>query len=329
MSLHSIINEIKKNRKRAPFTVAAVPERDGVFIGLDNADKPCVFISSQDSRHLPTIRTSHLKVEFSRKYKLALKNDEVREGSYHGILCMSDEQTDREIFVSIIDSMLKSSPLLNTESISSLFHSLVNLFSVKTTQDFVNERRGLWAELFFMTRSIGTLQWAASWHSEPTRVFDFSSKNRRIEIKCTIRAERIHEFSHNQLISLPNQETAIVSYLLQEDDQGKSLRALIDEVRSQLSGSPYLIKLEKSIRRVGMHEPEEEGPRFNEGYANQHIAWFKSTEVPRFTTNEPPGVTCTHYKSDLTNAPQLSDQEIDSWVSDWANLDTSDLSKNG
>jgi hypothetical protein len=324
MSLHSIIEEIKEKRKRAPFTVAAVPEREGVFIGLDNEDKPCVFISSQDSRHLPTIRTSHLKVEFSRKYKLALKDTEVREGSYHGILCMSDEQTDREIFVSIIDSMLKSSPLLNTENINLLFHSLVNLFSVKPTQDFVNERRGLWAELFFMTQNGGIAQWADSWHSEPTRVFDFSSKNRRIEIKCTIRPERIHEFSHSQLISLPNQETAIVSYLLQEEDQGKSLRALIEEVRSQLSGSLHLIKLEKAIRRVGMHEPEEEGPRFNESYANQHSAWFKSTEVPRFTTDEPPGVSGTHYKSDLTNATQLSDQEIKSWVSDWVRLDSNE-----
>lgn len=317
MPLHSIIRELKENRKKAPFTVAAVPEREGVLIGIDNEDKPCVFISSQDSRRLPTIRTSHLKVEFSRKYKLALKDGDVREGSYHGILCMSDEQKDREVFVSIIDSMLKSSPLLNTESINLLFQSLVSLFSVKPTQDFASERRGLWAELFFMAQNGGIAQWAASWHSEPTRIFDFSSKNRRIEIKCTIRPERIHEFSHSQLISLPNQETVIVSYLLQEDDQGKSLRALIDDVRSQLAGSPYLIKLEKAVRRAGMHEPEEEGPRFNESYANQHAAWFRSTEVPRFTTNEPQGVTGTHYKSDLTNVLQLSDQEIKSWVSDW------------
>lgn len=323
MSLLSVLQQIKDNRKRAAFTVAPVPDRNEAFIGLDNGDRPCVFIPSRDTRVLPTIKTSYVKVEFSKRYKLCMGDTDIRDGTYHGILCLSDEQADKDTFISVVDSMLRSpGDTISTENINLLFHSLVNLFSVMPTQDFLNERKGLWAELFFMKQLTGFSYWVSSWHNEPTRVFDFSSGRMRIEIKCTTRQERIHEFSHSQLTTMPNQETTIVSYILQEDDEGKSLRSLIEEARSQLSGSPYLIKLERAIRRVGMHEPEEEGPKFNEAHANQHVAWFKSTDVPRFTTEEPIGVTGTHYRSDLTNAPQLSDQEVKSLVSYWARVDS-------
>jgi len=256
-------------------------------------------------------------VEFSKNYTLSIGPDNIREGKYHGILCLSDDSTDKDTFIFILDSVLSSGGLNNVDTINIIFRSLVNLFSVEKTQDNISEQKGLWAELFFMRKNGGFRRWAKSWHNEPTGIFDFSTETKRLEIKSTTRPERIHEFSHTQLLTMPHQETTIVSYLLQEDDTGRSLKTLIDEARSELFGNPHLIKLEKAIRRAGMAELDQDGPRFNEDYVNRHVAWFRSTEIPRFMTDEPPGVTGTHYKSDLTNAPKLSDQEIKSFILDF------------
>ena len=209
---------------------------------------------------------------------------------------------------------------VTVESITSIFHSLVNLFSVKIEQDTVFAQRGLWAELFFMQKYGGFEFWASSWHSEPTRTFDFSAANLRTEIKCTIRPERIHEFSHSQLVSISDDKIVIVSYLLQEDDSGTSLQELIENAIGKFRGTHHFIKLERAIRKVNMNNPENTGPKFNPNHAMQNVAWFRSLDIPKFPIREPTGVTDTHYKSDLTQTPRLSEDEINTWKSEWGKI---------
>ena len=318
MSLLSVLKEVKKKGIKTDYAAMPVKDKKGIFVGLDRECRPCVFIESEGQEGMPSIRTAQIKVEFSRKYKLLMGSALKKEGIFHGILCLSRDQNDKSTFIDIMDSLLKQpNNVFSTESINRIFHSLVNLFSVKPSANFIHERRGLWAELYFMKKYHGSKFWFPYWHSEPTRVYDFSKKSKRTEIKCTISDERIHEFSHKQLFGLPFDDIRVVSLMLQEDDAGISLRSLIDEAKQTLSGSPHYIKLEKEIRRVGMSDPEEEGPKFNETYAARHIAWFKASEVPRFTTEEPAGVSGTRYKSDLTTANRLSPQEIEEWINGW------------
>jgi hypothetical protein len=317
MTVQSLINEIVKNKGKNLITAARFPGRNEVLVGIDNRNRPCIFVKSNDNVSIPNVKTSNLKVEFSKKYKLLLDGKDVEENSYHSIQCQSEEKNDIITFMSIMDSFIGSSPVINARIINDMFHSLSNLFGVIPSGDFITERKGLWAELFFMRNHGGISRWAHYWHSEPTRLFDFSNANKRIEVKCTTRPERIHEFNHSQLMSLPNQKILIASYVLQEDDQGVSLKSLIDEARESLADNQDIIKLEMSVRSAGMNEAEEEGPKFNEINAARNEAWFNSIEVPRFVTEEPPGVSGTHYKSDLTGAPRLTTENITDFISDW------------
>ena len=159
--------------------------------------------------------------------------------------------------------------------------------------------------------------WAEHWHSEPTRLFDFSKGNHRIEIKTTSKPERIHEFSHRQLFSLSSEEISIVSMMLREEDAGLSLRSLIEEAKKNLRATPYFIKLEKAVRSAGMDNSSDTGPRFNDLEASRQLAWYGAESVPRFRTQEPEGVSGTHYRSDLTNAPKLTAEQVKDWMQNW------------
>jgi hypothetical protein len=316
MTLFSLLDNIKLNMTRAPYTVSPVEGIPGVYFGLDNDEKPCLFIETSQMQSTPSIITSQIKVEFFKKYRLSVPNQPEREGTYHGVLCLSKDPVDKQTFIAVLESMLEGlNGNLTVESLTSIFHSLVNLFNTAPDPDLTLAQRGLWAELFFMQQNRGFLFWAPFWHSEPNRLFDFSSRNFRTEVKCTIKPERIHEFSHHQLVSMSNDIIVVASILLREDDSGTSLAELINAARTELRGTIHYVKLERAIRSARMNDPDVEGPKFDALHAGQNIAWFRSTDVPRFPSQEPTGVTGTHYRSDLTQALRMTLEEINDWIS--------------
>lgn len=318
MSLLSIFENIKSNRTSSSYSVSPVERMDGLFFGLDTKGHPCLFIATTQTHSIPSIRTSQIKVDFYKKYKLILSGTEGREGIYHSIICLSKDLIDIHTFVAVLDSVLNElNGIISVETLKSVFHSLSNLFSISPEEDAENVQRGLWTELFFMQQTKGFSFWASTWHSEPHRLFDFSTDGMRNEIKCTTKAERIHEFNHNQLVTMSDDRIVVISFLLREDDSGISLRELIELAKTDLKGTSDYIKLEKAIRNAHMNERDYDGPKFNPDYAIQSIAWFKSTDIPRFPIQEPVGVSGTHYRSDLTQATQMSQQEISEWISQW------------
>jgi hypothetical protein len=145
-------------------------------------------------------------------------------------------------------------------------------------------------------------------------MFDFSTSNIRLEIKTTIGNQRVHHFSHRQVFALEGEEIVIASILLQEDDTGLNLKQLIEECRNSLMGTDYYLKLEKAVRRAGMDDISITGPIYDSRQAAESIALFKSTEAPHFKIPEPPGVSDTHYRVDLSTAPRLSPEVIHSWL---------------
>ena len=96
----------------------------------------------------------------------------------------------------------------------------------------------------------------------------------------------------------------------EEDDVGKSLKSLIEEAIVSLRGTPYYLRLERSVMEVAMNGSDE-GPKYNEAEATKNMAWFHVKNIPRFKSPEPEGVSGTRYRSDLTNTPRMSNEEID------------------
>ncbi len=199
----------------------------------------------------------------------------------------------------------------------SFFRSLVKLFSVTQAKDLQTERQGLWGELFMMRQLGGFQFWSPFWHSEVTRLFDFSSNRKRVEVKAVLGQQRIHHFSHRQIYAMGIEEIVIVSLLLREEDAGLSLRTLVDECREALLGTPEFLKIERSVRRAGMESNEVVGPIFDAVQAEALMCCFKSTDAPHFRMPEPPGVSETRYKVDLSTAPVLLRNEFKQWVEKW------------
>jgi hypothetical protein len=206
---------------------------------------------------------------------------------------------------------------LSQETIGSFFRSMKRLFSVGPARDLQGERQGLWGELFMMSRVRGFAYWAPFWHSETTRTFDFSAGTRHVEVKTALGSDRVHHFGHRQVYELEGEQTIIASLLLRKEDAGLGLRELIVKARSSLQGSDNYFKLEQAVRQAGMETEGEEGPVFDPSEAEQSLAWYKAADAPHFRMPEPPGVSQTHYRVDLSIAPKVTSEELDGWLESW------------
>jgi hypothetical protein len=116
---------------------------------------------------------------------------------------------------------------------------------------------------------------------------------------------------------LEGEEIVIASLLLREDEAGVSLQELINECRVALWSSPFYLNLEKAVRHAGMEDSSQTGPAFDAVEAERALAWFRSTDAPHFRMPEPPGVSETRYKVDLTGAPRLELSELEAWLNTW------------
>jgi hypothetical protein len=314
MSIQEILNNIQLEDRKYSFNVRKVPNNEHILVGLDSENCACIFVKSGDTGMVPSIKTSKLQIEFNKEYKLFPSKKEVLTGTFHSVRCLSNDPNDTRIFLTVMDSILTDPSIsFDTHYLTSIFYSLVSLFKVGTSPNSAQERQGLWAELFFMKKFGGFKSWAKSWHSDPDKPFDFSQGDKRVEVKSTVRPERIHEFAHRQLFSLASEDISIVSVMLRDDDTGLSLRQLLNEASLSFKGTPYFIKLELASIRAGMANNDENGPCYNETEAETKTNWIKAEQVPKFESCEPEGVSGTRYRSDLTNAQKMSPEEIDEW----------------
>ena len=320
MSLAELLSELRDRPSGHAFTVAPVPGNESVLLGIATTGHPVLFVLAEAGAVEPPLRTNKVSLHIGQSYSLAGMEDSPRAELLHALHCETSDSADVETFLLLAEAFLARLEAggLDRHALTSFFRSMVRLFEVTPAKDLQAERRGLWGELFMMSRLRGFRFWAPFWHSEVTRRFDFSSGRNRIEVKITTRPERMHHFSHRQIYAIEGEETVVASIVATEDDSGLSLRQLIEDCRGALLGTPDYLKLEKAVRRAGMESSTEPGPVIGAAEAEESLAWFRSRDVPHFRVPEPPGVTETRYTVDLSTAPRLTTVELDEWLRPWS-----------
>ena len=320
MSLAELLSELRDRPSGHAFTVAPVPGSEGVLLGIDTTGHPVLFVLAEAGTVEPPLRTNKVSLQIGQSYSLAGMDDSPRIDLLHALRCETSDSADVETFLLLAEAFLARHEAggVDQHALTSFFRSMVRLFAVTPAKDLQAERRGLWGELFMMSRVRGFRFWAPSWHNEVTRRFDFSSGRNRVEVKITTRPERMHHFSHRQIYAVEGEEIVVASIVAAEDDAGLSLRQLIEECRSALLGTPDYLKLEKAVRQAGMESTAETGLVIGAAEAEENLAWFRSIDIPHFRVSEPAGVTETRYRVDLSTAPRVTTVELNEWLRLWS-----------
>ncbi|MFC1917920.1 PD-(D/E)XK motif protein [Chloroflexota bacterium] len=319
MSITTLFKQVKDNPSGHAFTVVAISGHTNLLLGVDIAGHPSLFVQAEEGAMEPPLRTAKVSLELGHRYSLATMGESSRTEVLHALRCESADASEVDTFLVLMEAFLAKyeGQQVNKDDLTSFFRSMVRLFAVVPARDLRSERQGLWGELFVMVRVQGLAFWAPFWHSETTRRFDFSANNRRVEVKTTVGADRIHHFSHRQIYAIYDEEIVIASLMLREEDAGLSLRELIRQARDGLRGTDHYLKLERAVREAGMDLLDESGPVYDATEAERTLAWFHSTDTPHFCIPEPPGVSQTQYRVDLSTAPQIDTQDLYKWLHSW------------
>ena len=320
MRLVTLLSELRDRPSGHAFTVAPVPGSQGVLLGVDMTGYPVLFVVAEVGSVEPPLRTNKVSLHIGQSYSLAGMDDSPRVELLHALRCETSDSADVETFLLLAEAFLapQEGGRVDRHTLTSFFRSMVRLFAITPAKDLQSARRGLWGELFMMSRVGGFRFWAPFWHSEVERRFDFSCGRNRVEIKITTRPERTHHFSHRQIFAIEGEEIVVASMVAAEDDSGLSLRQLIDDCRSAILGTPDYLKLEKAVRQAGMESSTESGPVIDAVEAEENLAWFRSVDIPHFRVSEPAGVTETRYRVDLSTAPRVTTVELDEWLRPWS-----------
>lgn len=317
--LKPIYDQLVVRASQHQFTAAPIDVLPGAYIAVDSAGRPALFMRASAPSPEAPLRTAQVSLRLGASFTLTFGGSDPIRGLFDCLACEAPERAAIDTFLVLVDAFVASgqAQLDPDASLGTFFRSIVRLFAVPPARDLAAERQGLWGELFTMRAVNGYAFWAPYWHTEPNRRFDFSAAGKRVEVKTTSGGPRIHHFSHRQVYALADEEIVVASLLVSLDDAGLTLRELIEECREAIAATPEFIRLERAVRRAGMDDPAESGPSFDPRGASVALAWFDSTQVPHFRLAEPPGVSDTRYRVDLSTAPQMDPDVVSTWLQQW------------
>lgn len=278
------------------------------FIGMNNNEFPSFIILSSDKNQ--TRLSQHSK---KLGLKCNVKGDFIVDGkkislTVHIFTCYSYIEKEINVFFDLCETFFLKEESMNSNNILNIYAILASIFTNECTYT-EKELQGLYAELFTMYYFSKTIPIHRYWHSLEKMKFDFSiGDNFRIEVKSTTKPERIHHFTHEQLLNNYNQ-TYIISYLLRRDDSGLTLYDLIiwccdllkDFPKSLLILGKVLRNTEKDILCSIVYDQE---------YIIKHMRVFDVNDIPRFKQNTPEGVIHPEYDSVLENCFAISNTQF-------------------
>ena len=138
--------------------------------------------------------------------------------------------------------------------------------------------------------------------------FDFSiSESLKIEVKSTLKNDRIHHFRHEQLLN--NGISIIVfSYMFRTDDTGLSLYDLIQQTKPLISDPRKLLIISKYEKNTSEEALKE--IRYSETYTRNQLKICNAKDIPQFNQITPEGVSNAEYDCDLNNVPGISLNDV-------------------
>lgn len=190
-----------------------------------------------------------------------------------------------------------------------VFDELVRLFNQNHPIKNI-EIQGLYAELYliYYFNNLG-INIGKYWQNKDKLIFDFSiSQSKKIEVKSTLRNQRIHHFKQEQLND--SFDVLITSLLLKYDNKGLSLQDLYDKVNSDYIPFNMELKIKNILRNATTIQLESS--TYNELLINQNLAFYKNQNLPKIDTQDQ-SISNLEFDVDLSNLKKMTNDEIITW----------------
>lgn len=292
------------------YSVVPAPKHEGHFVGKDGESHACVLVATSPAtgRRHPAIRLENLDVQFDLRCRLRREGQPEKEGIFTVIRCRSRDSELIRHFFSTCDALLSvlgSTP--SSDQVATSVERLVSIFQ-KLQDPASRSLNGLFGELFLISKSANPVRSLTAWRVDDTARFDFSTGPVRLEVKTTAGRVRAHTFSYDQCNPPEATNAVVASLFVEKSPDGLSFRVLMDQVESAVADQPDLaFKLHQVVATtLGSSLRNALSVMFDAELAESSLRFFDLTEVPAIRGDLPERVSDVHFRSDLSDTPELT-----------------------
>ena len=250
---------------------------DNIVELINIADHPVIFVKKDIGTPIESLYSEMLEIDFHRRLRLIEDSLE-----YIGV-SITFKKNDIEsvkAFLGTIWLLLGNGGVYNQSiNLQETLRDFV-LIMGRRSQD-IRDAIGLWGELFIIHIQPDSqiARFSSSWRSNPRNKFDFSFDNSDLEVKTTLKPERIHHLSQTQLRPSGDRKLTFASILLREQENGMSLFDLITHV------APLLSKEKSHEALADIINSASSNPnllkKFSEAYARDNLKYIIASRIPR------------------------------------------------
>ena len=156
-----------------------------------------------------------------------------------------------------------------------------------------------------------------SWHVDVHDKYDFNDGKDKLEVKSSIRPQRIHSFSIEQLNPNNNSNLIIASINTSFVGQGVNIFELRDRIYSRVKdlNTQYHIN-EVILKTIGNDISRISEMYFDYQMAVDSIAYYDARDIPCVCMDDVPiGVSNVHFDSDLSGISSIDSLKISDYQS--------------
>lgn len=289
----------------ADFCALPVPSLERHRVAKDARAAPAILISVADppvEAPLAPIVLENLVVQHDVDCRITRPVGVVESGRFTVVRCTGADRELQSYFLRVAAALLQSiGDAPSRQSVSQAVSRLAELFHAMSKPPRKSVQ-GLWAELFLIARARDPITVTEAWHVSPEELYDFSLGSQRIEVKSARGRARRHYFTLEQLLPPTGAQVLIASIFVETSDTGTTLLELMELVRPHLGGrADLMLQIEEVVGlTLGERWRQAEGFRFDLEVAEDSLAFYDPTQIPKVNPDVPPGVSEVRFKSDLS-----------------------------
>jgi hypothetical protein len=283
--MKKIIEELRSREiHEGSFSAEKIDNYPNHYIALDSEKKIVLLLRSENSTQntLLNSRGKYLNIFYNEVCEVRTLNG-IEEERFTILNLMSNDLFLEELFLKIVQDLLEilgNYPSL--DAIQNSIQSVKDIFS-NLLRKLSKEELGLWGELFIINTSNNPKFLIDCWHLRPNDTFDFNAEDFKLEIKTTLKSERIHSFSLAQVNKNIELNVIVCSIMTSQIELGISVQDLISEIRNKIP-LEYRIKFDEKLTFNYGASLFDFNSKFDSHYANISLLFFESCRIPKINS---------------------------------------------
>ena len=267
--------------------------------------EPALVLIHSSPRPAFGTRLRHVAYEPAVRYSLSGQASTVAV-----FMCRNSDRALRRYFFRVISGLVDDLPGSPTfDAFDQTLRGTMALFDALAAPG-ASSIQGVWAEVLLILISKDPNRLVSAWHDSPRDKYDFAAPPHRLEVKSTVGQVRVHRFALEQLDVAYGGETVVASLCLRQDDAGRTVADLIDELAPRLDPQ-HQRKLDRVIAQdLGNSWRDATELAFDQDEAIESLRYYLARAIPSVRADE--GVSAVKFDVNLAETVPASPASLPS-----------------